>query len=752
MGNLFVNIMCDDLAAYDADRWGGFVQMPNLDAMKANGLNFTSALSPSAICNPARIGIYTGQYMCKPGGAGGHFIVANPQAAWHDHGDPNKLPNNEMSKSLMGILRQAGWQTVIRGKIFHPAADTNTIAANLFGAGYAEFTPPDVNTSGVTPDSDPDLAGFIGTLEDVNNPEWWAVQDCLAEINAWDPSAGDLQVYIGIYPPHKDWLPAQVDWDAIGTLTSAVLDGPADYDLPWYTQQVQVIQDGSGYTEAQLIRQHEAYLASMHKLDRWLGLIRAAIEAKSAAIAASGGKKNVILTSDHGYLLGEVDHLIGKTIPAPGVALSPLVIEATDIAPGLPAYDRAVSLLDIFPTVLGYFGIDPTPYGVTLNAADENGLDGRDLSPTFDGTILTAKDQFCQFHGNIGVLDGGGNWMGMFAMSGGRDDASDRPFDSHIVNRANDPWGLGPTSTNQAQYDDLLAKVEAFGFHLAPSDQERLEAGLGRTQIGLASKTGVIENGTGVNIMYMTGDQSVDIQAVQYDDGSLDIVSIGGRVMYDQHFGGGVDKVFHAQGTSAEDGITISFDRDHPIEVLLPRGAINLYATDRGDIIHLQGNEGAEIRAGDGDDRVFGSNLGASGNFIDGGDGDDTITASDGADTLIGGAGDDRLQPGGTGDVTDGSADIVSLGSGSDIVDFNNRDQKLTVLDWATAIQSDNSLVDRFFVKASLFPEVTTAADVVAALTQNGDDVELSLNGGTFHCTFKNATLAMFAEANFAIT
>lgn len=80
-------------------------QMPNLDALAADGTLFTESYCPSPVCGPARAGMKTGKYPAATG------MVKNLR------------PLNEGLQYLPALLRDAGYETGLAGKLHLAPAD-----------------------------------------------------------------------------------------------------------------------------------------------------------------------------------------------------------------------------------------------------------------------------------------------------------------------------------------------------------------------------------------------------------------------------------------------------------------------------------------------------------------------------------------------------------------------------------------------------------------------------------------------------
>ncbi|MBW8855624.1 MAG: calcium-binding protein, partial [Bradyrhizobium sp.] len=120
-----------------------------------------------------------------------------------------------------------------------------------------------------------------------------------------------------------------------------------------------------------------------------------------------------------------------------------------------------------------------------------------------------------------------------------------------------------------------------------------------------------------------------------------------------------------------------------------------------------------------GDDRLDGR---AGNDLLSDDDGNNTLLGGSGDDTLVGGRHDDRLE-GGSGDdvlVFSGGADIFISGAGNDtfLVHFNAQ-----YIDGVATIADFHHGTDHIDAREVFFD----FADVLAAATDVGDDVEIAL-------------------------
>src|SRR5690348_6220129 len=99
-------IMADDLGYGDLSclNDGSKIQTPNLDRMAREGITFTDAHAPSAVCTPTRYGVNTGRYCFRSplkngvlGGGSSHLI------------DPRRM-------SVASLMKSHGYATAGFGK------------------------------------------------------------------------------------------------------------------------------------------------------------------------------------------------------------------------------------------------------------------------------------------------------------------------------------------------------------------------------------------------------------------------------------------------------------------------------------------------------------------------------------------------------------------------------------------------------------------------------------------------------------
>ncbi len=142
----------------------------------------------------------------------------------------------------------------------------------------------------------------------------------------------------------------------------------------------------------------QAYLASVASIDELIGQILDTID-------NSPLKDNtiVILTSDHGWGMGEKDYLYKNSLWQESTQV-PLIVRAPGTAKAGARVDHPVSLIDLYPTLIDLCGLT----GDTRKNDEGRPLDGHSLSPFLEDPqtdqwsgpdeVLTALYKWARFY------------------------------------------------------------------------------------------------------------------------------------------------------------------------------------------------------------------------------------------------------------------------------------------------------------------------------------------------------------------
>jgi len=439
-------IIIDDVAAnvHSVGRKSP-VQTPNIERLAAGGTWFTHAYNDAPACCPSRTAMLSGVHSARSG------VYYNTQpytrsGTWIARAE--SLPAN--------FLRH-GYLTASYGKLYHSRDQADHIAE--FSPGYFKMH----NKLGDVSFNDATLLKQIlpGSLREIHGqtsrnwtwgilPDHWDREDRAAaeqdteQANrtiAFLSEKHDRPFFLacGFWRPHVPWTVAQRYYDKF-PLDSIEL--PPGYkaddldDLPkpgrWIAshrgEHAEIVADGMWKKSLQ------GYYASLAYIDEQIGRVLDALE-------RSPHRDNtiVVFLSDNGMHLGEKDHWLKYALweQTCQVLLSIHV-------PGNAAHkiDSPVSLIDLYPTLIGLCGLDPP---------STHTLDGIDLAPLVTGkTNERGKPVLSTYgRGNHAIRDGQYRYI---RYRNGDEELYDHARDAHEwTNLARDP-----------QYDRVKSRLAGY--------------------------------------------------------------------------------------------------------------------------------------------------------------------------------------------------------------------------------------------------------------------------------------------------
>lgn len=333
-----------------------FVQTPNLDALAARGVRFTSAYTPSPICVPARAAFATGQRV--------HTL-----RLWD-----NAMPYTGEQRGWGHVLQQHGVRVESIGKLHYrneedPAGfDAEHLPMHVVG-GHGMVWASIRNPYRPRADGPRMLGERIGPGESSYTQYDRAVTQRAVE---WLQDAGTRKsegegegegdgagfvLYVGLVAPHFPLVVPEEFYKLYppGQMPEPKLTAASGYQRhPWVQEYCDFMgSDEKFVDEAERLRAFSAYYGLCTWLDHNVGQILGAL--RTAGLEDS---TQVVYTSDHGDNLG-ARGVWGKSTLYEESAKVPMLIAGPGIAPAV--CETPVDLLDLFPTILQGAGIDPAP-------------------------------------------------------------------------------------------------------------------------------------------------------------------------------------------------------------------------------------------------------------------------------------------------------------------------------------------------------------------------------------------------------
>ncbi|MCG8310902.1 MAG: sulfatase [Cytophagales bacterium] len=355
------------IAIDDMNDWIGVLgghpmaRTPNIDKLAGQGVLFTNAHTPAPACSPCRNAILYGM---QPHNSGLYPFY-----------DRNKLEPEffEKHKSLMELFRANGYNTYGAGKIHHG----NMKRASIERFDSLEFT-ESINTQ-LLELPDPVVDSTVGTgskefRKMCARPSLSPLEDHVD----YNISKFGVEVLkrkhekpfflaVGFIKPHLPFVAPKKYFDMFPReeIRKTQVRDDDLADLPWVARSNAKLNDDYNYrsknTWEDWIR---AYLACNAYTDENVGRV---VE----ALNSSPYKDNtiIVLWSDHGYHFGEKRSHRKFSLWEESTRVPFIILDPENASNG-KVCDAPVSLIDIYPTLLNYAGIEIPEYSDGLDLTE----------------------------------------------------------------------------------------------------------------------------------------------------------------------------------------------------------------------------------------------------------------------------------------------------------------------------------------------------------------------------------------------
>jgi len=392
-------IMADDL-----NHWVGYIgrnpqtRTPNLDRFAAQATAFDHAYTVVPLCNPARCALFSGLRASTTG------VYTNENLPWRSYIDE--------SKALNGYLKSNGYHTAGAGKVYHVGGrgsgpDSQGVQWDDYFLGGPSEEGGEKEDKSSKKKSGNQQTTFYGKIE-VGSPDipdnetsdnaiarWAASQLRKKHDKPFFIAAGfhkphlPLIVpkkYFDMFPPDQIQLPPHLmtDLDDIPPAGKKMLETADGNRWPL------IYKKGGDEGEKRWKSVIQAYLAAIAFADAQMGLILDALAASEYA-----ANTIVVIMADHGYHLGEKQH-IGKAVLWEEATRVPCLWRVPGLTPAAGAVShRAVETFNLYPTLCDLVGL-PVPaalQGVSIKPllADPAAEWTRPAVSTYDCNNHTAR-------------------------------------------------------------------------------------------------------------------------------------------------------------------------------------------------------------------------------------------------------------------------------------------------------------------------------------------------------------------------
>lgn len=418
-----VLIVADDLSPR-LQCYGGQAISPNLDRLAHEGILFQHAYSQATLCMPSRASFLTGLRPEQVGTRDNNYKKSHFR---NFHPDIQTLPE---------YLKKRGYQSIALGKTFHVNDPQSWSHQELHNLPPEAQYALEANREMLIANKAAGKKGWasVGPLvecaevDDSAYPDGMVTDQAVRLITEMKHEA--FFIMVGFDRPHRPFTAPKRYWDLYEGMDGGKFDLLAPDIIPdgvpamavksWKTDPTQP-GDMRYQREA---RERLGYYASISYIDAQVGRIMDALKA-----AEVDDETLVIFTADHGFHLGENGQWDKSLVFETGCWV-PLIVKDPTARPSMSALPQMVELVDIFPTVMDFLGLDaphtlagsslleyvnnPTAQldGVALSEALRDAR-GKNKANNWDGAIEGRSIRQSDYRLNVWLDTGSGEAVGM---------------------------------------------------------------------------------------------------------------------------------------------------------------------------------------------------------------------------------------------------------------------------------------------------------------------------------------------------
>ncbi|MEM7217687.1 MAG: sulfatase-like hydrolase/transferase [Pseudomonadota bacterium] len=414
-------VIADDLLTnglQTAPQFDPASHMPHLNALAAEGANFTRAYAPASQCQPARAALMSG---LRPHDTGWtHNSWQKRKKFGGTKGDLFAVLGAN-TRTLARDLSDGGYTTATVGKVYH------VFAKNPDPRAFDAFTRSRKGERGTQKTIYRQVKSGVTTTDFAGTRAAAVADQAVAWMNTLpEPWA----VFVGIYPPHLPWMAPADTWamvpETLGPLPGYLM-GDREDTYSYSNNRLRRIN------EAQWQDSRRAQLVSSAHADETLGAVMSAFDRSDTVM---------VFVSDQGMCMGQRENYAAKATLAPCASQVPYVWAGAGI--GGSTIDAPVDTMSIYPTLLNLAGIERPDRvaGTDLSALLQTGSEIATQALSSQGRRHALR--WC---------DGASCWSYACDANGGKEEIYDLTSDPHeFVNLA--PTGI---EAARARMDAALA-------------------------------------------------------------------------------------------------------------------------------------------------------------------------------------------------------------------------------------------------------------------------------------------------------
>ncbi|MCI8597731.1 MAG: sulfatase-like hydrolase/transferase [Lachnospiraceae bacterium] len=337
-----------------------YIQTPNLDRLAEESVIFDNCITPSPVCVPARLCMFSGQYPNRTGC------------------NNNNAENSYEGEGFYSALTEAGYESCCVGKMHHLKDPYGSMG---FGKRYTqeELSAPEDDYTKFIQENYPwvfDYHGMrsemyyvpqISQLPPKAHPTQWVGDHSVNYIKEYDSDKPMLLMASFIHP-HPPFAPP-APWNKLYREDPEGPFCPGEKDLETFRNLIGERCSCSRLmiSRQDLLRMKNYYYACVSFVDYQVGRIVQALKDKGMYEDTL-----VLFTSDHGDMMGDYE-AIGKRSMVDSSCHIPFMIRCPGQKPGVRK--DVCSLVDVAPTLLNYAGVfwkEDTYDGVNLFGGDKH--------------------------------------------------------------------------------------------------------------------------------------------------------------------------------------------------------------------------------------------------------------------------------------------------------------------------------------------------------------------------------------------